>query len=250
MTRYYFITGEHGTPIARTKRAGEYHHRVFHGCGYYPGEDDANWQRPALSNRNRDPIHILRSGKCIPDVFFATAVDLIVSDAVRKEMETLKGVDFSPVVFERLAAISSPKLGVEEDWHDSFSTRTGHQRQIMFTDEYNPDHSLDYYRVICHTSGGLAGDFKFRKVYPITGSLYERSTTAPFFCPNAMEQFDVISSPWKVLSENAYAALAPFLQLDFFRVAVFDTEYPNSGIFYRGLRDIESNQLAFPSTDE
>ena len=115
MNSVYFISGTRLQSIDVRKRTGGVHQGVYHGCGKYLGESwekkrAGEWQRPALSNSNRERLRVSRSGQFVPQVWCPTAFDMVVSARVRNQLLDLQGIEFQPVVFEKLVDLPLPPI--------------------------------------------------------------------------------------------------------------------------------------------
>jgi hypothetical protein len=223
-------------PIAEAlnHRVSGYHSTVFHGWGDFPGRRE--WGRgggmpPSVTNTNREPLHVSRSGTFVPPVFCGMGV-LVVSATVRERLQTLPNVEFVPVVFEHLVELAMPALGdfslsyqrdpQTMEWRSSEAALLAAPDVPTLHDTIGP-----YY----HLLGLQTWDVKDE--YPDYGPLNVNFGTYPGFVPagttspgpvdcslQMLEQYPVVRcGNGQMLREDAFALLAPFLNLDFFSIA-------------------------------
>ncbi|MEZ5943811.1 MAG: hypothetical protein R3C18_20640 [Planctomycetaceae bacterium] len=258
--RIYFLKRLFSSPEIG-KRTNPLHYWIYHGETFYTGwGDDAgghwpgtrDWllqgHEPSLDNTAREPAHIRRSGQFFPPIFGNFRYDLIVSQEVRNALEPLGVLEFNPVVFETLVEFAMPPLGdfswLEQDVEDiiredemkgisPMSLPRRHLRHCADVPGYH-DNIGSYYSVIGRKWRADASTewrtfpppSDLQVIHADYGSLprvAERERNA-MVSKQTMEQNPILfGNPW-VLREDAYAALAPFLDFDYYAVATHDLD--------------------------
>ena len=225
--------------LGKGKRVSDYHHEIFHGMGTFHGrEDDTDWISPSATNEVRDVFHIWRSGTVVPSVFSPSFRTLVLSTAARKAIQGLTGLDFHPVVFEHVVDLAMPPLGslsVPPYENESARELFDHVRmkQWLFDQPDEPTlHSRfeGYSQMLMGTlievEQGLT-DLNLSDVERVEvnwGSYCEYTRSTVRFSRQMLEEYSVYEpggSIW-VMSEDAFAAIAPFLDREFFDIAAID----------------------------
>ncbi len=227
------------------KRVGALHQSVYHGVAEYrtwvewvssnndPGEqwkidhkDGWRWRWPAVTNQNREPLHITRSGRCVPAVFGKSHKSMIVSPEVREALAGLPNVGFNTVVLEQLVDLAMPRLG-DFSWYD---------RPDLDQYEIDPDNLL---RSLPHDPSFEPRVAGHRQLLPalfddlaprytdVETRLMEFGSYAHVTRPKdirlsvaMLKDYPIVLSECFLFREDAFALIAPFLDLDYYAIAV------------------------------
>lgn len=228
-----------------SKRVGPLHKTVFHGVGYYPtlaawksvpGVNETgerivttrppDWRWPAVTNGNRDPLHIARSGCFVPPVFGSSFVFIVVSPEVREALSTLPKIAFNSVVLEQLVDLPMPKLG-DFSWF---------QRKDLEQYENDPDNLLkslphdpkyeqkvsEYCQLLPANLQDVVNKYADVISMPVDFGSYayrSRPTEVPV-SQALLKEYPIVQTPHLVFREDAFARIAPFLDLDYYAIAV------------------------------
>lgn len=219
----------------RNKRIGILHSVVFHGLVSYSGRESLpnlerfKWELPAIDNKNREPAHISRSGRFIPDVFGNWMGQLFVSEQVKNKCPDLPGIEFNPVEFELLVDLPMPAVG-DLSWDHDLSTPYANPRSKISQGSDVPEfheHTPKYYTLLTHgqeTVRGFVDPISISVDRPsylrIKPHLKSVTVSESFF-----EQYSALGTEATlVLRDDAFAWLAPFLNLDYYYIAVINTQ--------------------------
>lgn len=217
-----------------TKRVSIYHASVFNGVFHYVGRGQPGWRPPATTNSNREPAHISRSGRYVPPVFGDAIFDLVISATVRKRLAGLPNVEFNPVVFERLVDVPMPALGDFTWANQDFDTSAPdfESRQV------NPDYEIttlpdvpEFHRTIGPYYSLLTPNLyeveqhydDVIEVTPQWGNYHESSDEPDpvKLSEKLLGQSPIIRSRGAfAFREDAFERIAPFLDLDYYAVAI------------------------------
>lgn len=223
----YFISATRLQSSTVRKRTGRAHQGVYHGCGKYLGESwekkrTGEWQRPALSNSNRERLHVSRSGQFVPQVWCPTAFDMVVSAKVKKQLLELQGIEFQPVVFEKLVDLPLPPIAdFSEDPDGLYCMNNTEEKIASLPDipryhvdigEYSKLLMPQYYDVRASIEDERPVDLQFGRYHT------HYSTTTPLSLAllgrHAMYQVGNLFC----LTEQAFEVLAPSLDLEYFLI--------------------------------
>ena len=217
------------------KRISCYHRHVFHGLEHYCGkENDVRFYGPSFTNSYREPIHIWRSGLITPQVFSPEAWTLIVSADVRLALKDFGGVGYGEIVIEHIVSLPMPEIGVlaNPPYDNEESVKLGfvstQMKQLMSRLEDQPDLHVQFSG---HRHLLIANHIDVAERFPDSvklevnfGSFKLDSPISVLFSMKMLEQFPIYHAGGcvYVLREDFYAALAPFLDLDYYDVAWID----------------------------
>ena len=228
-----------------SRRVNGFHHFVFHGTGEFPGREfgSGRWHGPGATNDIREIMHIQRSGHVIPDVFSPRGGSLVVSPRVRKALTGLPGIQFHPVVFEHVADLPMPPLGqwppkrLRELARSPYSApvRSSKAKDDVFFQELmrHPDvpelrSRFDGYTQLLPAIGIELDDVHdWQKVDVYWGSYRTYYLNDPHindFSRSVLDRYAIcnVGGCVTVLSEAAFTAMAPFLDLEFYDIAALD----------------------------
>jgi hypothetical protein len=228
-----------------SKRAGALHWDVFHGLGDYPtllqwipksavnerGERyligfPPDWAWPGVTNQNREPLHIRRSGRFVPAVFSPSFTELIVSPRVREVLQKLPHVGFNEPVFEQLVDLPLPELG-DFSWFERRDLR----KYDGLTNKYlaSLPHVAEFEKAVAGytqllpaNSNDIASEYHDTRSVPVNFGSYHYLTSpreVPVSC-EMLKDYPIVQTPHFLFREDAFAKIAPFLNLDFYAIAV------------------------------
>lgn len=226
MRAIYFVTTVGYFSAVLSKRVTETHRCIFHGSHLFLGEgQNPEWRNPALTNVNRERIHIFRSGTFVPPVFSPYVAILIVSAAVKARCEKLVGVEFQPVVFERLVEIPLPPLG-QCDLNDLITEQEMREKMEQMPDVQEFRESVgEYFYVLTAVLNHLnPRPDDVRKLEIGFGTYHYPCISLPKFSVSLslFEKYSIYASESGTFcfSEEAFAVFAPFLDLDYFKIGM------------------------------
>lgn len=236
-----------------THRNSVYHASVFNGVIHHVGRDQPGWSPPATTNSNRQPAHISRSGRFVPPVFGDAIYDVIVSEAVRQRLAKLANVEFNPVVFERLVDVPMPALG-DFTWADQ---ERDHSAPDYETRQLNPDYEFTalpdvpefhrsigkYYSLVVPALYEVEDHYSdIMEVMPDWGSYHDAREPEPVkLSEKLLSQSPIILSDTFAFREDAFALIAPYLDLDYYAIAVVHVGYDPEREAY--LKSLERNKI-------
>ena len=227
MESVYFVSVARPQSGVVRKRTGGAHQGVYHGCGMYLGEstekiDSTAWQRPALSNTNRERLHVSRSGRFVPAVWCPNQFELVVCTPVKDQLFELQGIEFQPVVFEKLVDWPLPPTGDTSEDSDGLYCNADMKRKIAsLPDCADFHHDVgEYFKLLmpryCEVSDTINDEILIDLQFGRYNTLY--SPTVPLSVTllerHAMYQVEGTFC----LTERAFELLAPSLDLDYFLV--------------------------------
>lgn len=236
------------------KRVSALHNTVYHGVGYYPmiAFPDLDWH-PAVTNDNRELLHIARSGRFLPAVFGSSFTFLVVSPEVRKALSSLENVGFNDVVFEQLVDLPMPELG-DFSWYKRKDTRKydHHPDNFLQSRPHVPEFEkrVEGYRQLLPANyQNIAKDYTdVEFVTPDFGSYARVSSIGTYadlkenskipVSKKMLEKYPIIQTPHFLFREDAFAAIAPFLDLDYYAIAVIVFSEPAPHV-EKAIEDIE-----------
>lgn len=209
------------------KRVSTFHKRVFHGRSVYPERDREPGPRrpgPALTNQDREPAHISRSGRFVPPVFSPRIYELIVNENLKERLSKLPNVEFVEVVFERLIDLGMAALG-------DFS-RLGNEpptiyEQLRMAPDVAEFHQTigTYFSVLGANMYALQGKYEDAAEVAINfGSYWPGLPKSALISARALKDYPILRGDAHVFREDAFAIIAPYLDLDYYAVAFL--EYP------------------------
>jgi hypothetical protein len=209
------------------KRVTRFHKAVYHGSGYYlnkpddPMITDRIWRRPAMNNSNRELLHVRRSGRFVPRISFPTSQDLVITREVKDLLQGLPGIDFLPVVYEKLVDVHIPEIGdlSDDEWREygpvmetisampdvpEFHDRVGEGFVVLMPEYYEIEDSItDSVPYVPKFGRYFAADTNLEE--PLSLKLLET---------HAMYR----AAGYVFLTERAFEIIAPFLDLDYIMI--------------------------------
>lgn len=220
MAYAYFLT-EARSVSHFTFRTSGLHKYIYHGIRSYDGMHEQGWERPYATNSNRQLIHIQRSRAFIPEVFSPWANELVVSRTVADKLRKFKALEFNDVIFEHLVELPMPPLGTDP-LPDVTHEKAFYEELHKLEHVGNPL-DTDYLHVLMPANSSEYEDAT--RVKPDYG-YYHASTTSVSFSRSMMQETGLYyaNSGHFVLSEDCFAVLAPFLNLDYYAVAALSLE--------------------------
>ena len=114
-------------------RTGALHNEVYHGRACRPVTDSLVFSDSPLpshlgvTNSNREPLQITRSGGFVPHVFIPQHGSMVVSSEVSDKLQQIPNIETLPVQFDRLVNLPMPSLG-DMSWYDRKKRRYRHPR--------------------------------------------------------------------------------------------------------------------------
>lgn len=230
MDAVYFISisGFNGRIVR--KRVSGFHMCVYHGCCKYLGESEekegtGEWKRPALSNSNRERLHVSRSGRFVPPVWCPNSVEIVVSSAVKQRLSKLKGIEFQPVVFERLVDIPLPPIGDASDEAQGLYVRTEMAEKIATLPDIEAYHRDigEYFKVLMPQYYDISDSIDDERPVELQFGRYYRSVspTIPLSVTLLGRHAMYRQGTTFCLTEEAFELLSPSLDLDYFLIDTF-----------------------------
>ncbi len=223
--RMYFVDRKI-ISYSSSKRASVLHMRVFHGRSSYPDERvTQDWRPPALTNRNRNPVHISRSGRYVPPIFGDRSYELIVNETIKERLSRLPNVEFVEVVFERLIDWSMPALGdfSEFDTDPPRDVVKESEQKLLTAPDVPEFHRTigRYYSLLganLHDMKGMYDDIQeiqvnFGSYVPPTMSM------EPIVSARALNDYPFLWGNVHIFREDAFEIIAPYLDLDYYGIA-------------------------------
>ena len=222
----YFLSSsgcQHG--VVR-KRTSDRHHYTYHGVGKFLQKElvskpGPKWVRPTLSNSNRERLHITRSGDFVPHVCSPANGTLGVSDEVRRKLSGLPGLEFLPVVFERLVKLKLPALGdiIEDELLASVQML---EFMNSLPDEPGYHASIgEYFHVLCpnyfEVKESVSDATEIDVMWGRYNTIHPRDK-APFSAQLLHQNAMYNERSYYVLSEECFRILAPYIDLDYFYI--------------------------------
>lgn len=214
-------------------RVGSLHAGVFEGGSYYldntPADEEEVARRRSSSGRptssRRDLVHIIRSGAYVPDVFWVTGGDFVVSPRVQQRLAKCKGcIDYKEVVFEKLVDVPMPALG-DFSWYESEECYRfhGYPEEYFKSLPHVPafeDRFRGYKQLDARFNRDVAAEFNDLRPYRVRLRSYcdENRPTKVHLSKAALREYPVIWDNERVFREDAFAQIAPFLDLDYFLI--------------------------------
>ncbi len=222
MDYVYFVTRSN-RHINYTKRVSNFHRLVYHGTRTYLSEtEQAGLNKPALSNSNRERMHISRSGRFVPSVFSPSSNELVISEDIRFRGLGSGEVEFQPVVMEHLVDLPMPEIG-ERELPDPSHEEPGKKYLAAMPHQPQLEESIGKYHQILMP---IHIEMKDRlddteKVKPEFGNYYSGRRTVPL-SRKLLQRYAMYDagSSYFVLSEEAFTVIGPFLDLDYYAIAV------------------------------
>ena len=227
---YLYFVRNKGSEGFLDKRISNHSYRVFHGFSEYVGRNEPGWVMPSPMNDSRDPLHVQRSGRFVPDVFGVNSLKFVISSRVKKQLEHLPGIEFNEVVFEHLVDQDIPVVG-------DFTSHGNEGRETLTAEEMSalPDvpefhESIGkYYTIIFPSMRDVKDRYDDFQEFPAPdwGSFNNvRNISKTGNISKALFQdYAVFACGFGLtFSEDAFAAIAPFLDLDYYAIAVYDLD--------------------------
>lgn len=226
----FFVAQKCSIPIY-SYRIGDMHHSVFHGEAKHP-QAKKRWKEsqyksfceiPAASNSYREKLHVVRSGRYVPDVFFPIS-SFVVSEKVFKKLKNIDGVLGEEVVFDKLVDVEMPDIG------DMSSYEEGHPNYRSFDYIYESGKNCPilfesigkYYEIL----PAIPRDIKI--IYPEAGVVglefgrYSQvgNDECSNVCKEIVKKYPFYFSDVLVIRQDAFMVIAPYLDLDYFAIDV------------------------------
>lgn len=216
----------------RSWRVGPLHQTVYNGESYYldnsPADEEEIKRRRSSSGRptskRRDLAHIIRSGAFVPDVFWVIGEELVVSPRVQRRLAKCRGcIDYKEVVFEKLVDVPMPALG-DFSWLESKEWyRFGSLEESFKSLPHVPRFESRFrgYRHLDARFGrDVANEFNDLRPYRVWLRSYcdWMQPTTVRLSDAALREYPVIADNELVFREDAFAQIAPFLDLDHFLI--------------------------------
>lgn len=228
-----------------SRRVGALHFSIYHGFGDYrtlvewvprPGVNEKgehcaigrppDWRWPAVTNVNRESLHVTRSGRFLPPVFGSSFDFLIVSQEVQKSLARLPHVGFSRVVFEQLVDLSMPPLG-DFSWFerpdiDTFEADPDNLLRSLPHDPAFEPRVAGYRQLLPALFDDLAPRYNDVETRPVEFGSYAHATSPKQvrLSREMLKEYPIVLSERYLFREDAFALLAPFLDLDYYSIAV------------------------------
>ena len=177
---------------------------------------------PSITNNNRERLRIRRSGQFVPHIW-APGVKLIVSDYVKQRLSHLHNIEFLQIEFERLVDVPLPELG-DFSWFD----------RVTYPPGPDPDYELDkkpdlprlhqsigrYWEILCANLFELDPEpADAESVIFNFGSYSGAQPEDALVSVSLLQQYPFVWSSGVQVREDAFAILAPLLDLDYFDIA-------------------------------
>lgn len=217
----YFIESK-GVIHTQYWRTCAYHSSIFHGIASQPETLDQMLLPPSLTNQNREPYRIRRSGRFVPRIWMASS-SLIVADSVKQQLARLLNMDFLPVIFERLVDVPMPALG-DFSWYE----------RITYPPEPEPDYELKTSPDVpaFHQTIGRFWEVLSANLYELDsrpndakpvevdfGSYAVKPNENVLVSLSLLQKYPVVWSGITQVREDVFAIIAPFLDIDYFNIA-------------------------------
>lgn len=224
MNRVYFLATQWIRGSRVTKRVTDVHRMVYHGVNNWRiGAVPLRWSRPALSNSNREYMHIMRSGSYVPPVFCPNPGELVISEAVADKCRQLRGIELQPVVFEHLVELPMPSIGdlsqsdflTANQMADAIRSRPNEERFHETIGQYYYVLAPHFAEVAHEVSDTIEVNTEFGRFFTW------RHPKLQFSASLSNEHSVYKVSGQLVLTEEAFDALAMFLDWDFFLIDFF-----------------------------
>ena len=205
-----------------TQRTSHMHAMIYHGTSdFVEMAEDTSWRSPGLFTKQRQRMHVSRSGRFVPDVFSPYGVELVVSNHVRERLARLKGVDFEPVVFEYLIDLELPPIGELGD--DELIADTQRKQLIHKFSDVPDFHAAvgDYWHVIMPSVVDLEPQYtNVQELHPAFSRYSRRSTPSVRLDFRMLDEYPIIMAHSRTicLSTQAFSLIAPHLDFDFYAV--------------------------------
>ena len=235
----YFLRANKITWILN-KRVTGFHQFVFHGSGEYPGQEFGDdWVAPSATNQVRELLHISRSGAIVPDIFAPRGAALVISPAVRSAVKHLAGIQFHQVVFEHVVDLPMPKLGVQPAGKLLERAKSAYYAPIRRSEKEDPfrdelmrlpdlpqlrEQFDDYVQLLPATLIERRDYTDAHRIGVSWGSYnsYSDGMETIRYSAEILDDYAItdIGGCVFALTDEAFAAIAPFLNLDYYDIAV------------------------------
>lgn len=227
MESVYFISVARPQSGMVRKRTGGAHQGVYHGCSKYLGESSeknqaSDWLRPALSNTNRERLHVSRSGRFMPPVWCPNEFDLVVSTSVKQQLLELQGIEFQPVVFEKLVDLPLPPFADISEDADGLYSKTNAEGKIASLPNVADFHDEigEYFKLLmpryCEVSDSINDERLVDLQFGRYNTLF--SPTVPLSVTLLQRHAIYQVGGTFCLTERAFELLSPSLDLDYFLI--------------------------------
>ncbi len=225
MNIVYFLSAHECRPGVVRKRIGDRHRHIYHGVWTFPGkQSEPNWARPALSNSNRERLHVTRTGEFIPHVSSPAAGTLVVSDEVRARLSRFPKLEFLPVVFGRLVDLKMPALG-DFDQDEMLAAVQALEFMNSLPDEPRYRESAQsFFYVLCPNFFEVEESLSDTKHVDTMWGRYQThhlKVQAPLSAELLKRHPMYSASYYFVLSEECFTEIAPYLDLDYYYIDAF-----------------------------
>lgn len=269
-----FVVEQHFT--GWNDRVDGYHAAVYHGAGEYPklkawepktafdkdGEQmlitrPPDWRWPAVTNENRDLLHITRSGRFVPALFSGSilANTLVLSPEIQKRLSSRKNVVFNDVVFEQLVDLAMPPLGDASWYYTKAAEKYGldpdeYLRSLPHVPQFEK-RVKGYRQLLPANFDDIAKSYSdIKLVTPEFGS-YKHVTSIGTgahlkehrqirVSEKMLEKYPIVQNPHWLFREDAFERIAPFLDLDYYAIAVlaFDKPSPHIDAYIKDMNNL------------
>lgn len=227
MESVYFISVTRPQSGMVRKRTGGAHQGVYHGCCKYLGESTeknraSEWRRPALSNTNRERLHVSRSGRFVPPVWCPNEFDLVVSTSVKQQLFEMQGIEFQPVVFEKLVDLPLPPIADISEDADGLYCKTNTEEKIASLPDVANFHNDigEYFKLLMPRYCEVSDSIKDERLIDLQFGRYntDYSPTIPLSV-TLLERHSMYQVGGTFcLTERAFELLSPSLDLDYFLI--------------------------------
>lgn len=232
MRYLYFLTAHGIHSGVLNKRVDAEHRCVYHGAHMFLGEDQSpQWQEPSLSNSNRERMHIFRSGSFVPSVFSPSAGLLVVSEEVKNHCRGLIGIEFQPVVFERLVEMQPPPIGKCDS--TDLMTPSDLRKVVEQLPDVQAYHDSigDYFSVLMPSYAELYREINDAKKIKLNfGRYYNEANPTVTLAPSILVKHSMYHAEggYWCMTEYAFEKFAPYLNLDFYVIDMIALDSPLS----------------------
>lgn len=213
-------------------RTGALHFEVFHGQGKFPlaekicansGDENTLVPIPAASNSYREPLHLTRSGTCLPDIFCPNSF-LVVSVQVYEKIKNINGVVGEKVKFDKLVNLPMPALGDMSYYEREHPYRNDpdprNEYRYMRKLQIAPQDEPVYYHILPAIPRDIAGKFNDLKDVSLDFGRYAGAIAnkLEMISKKLIDKYPIYLSDCFVFREDVFRLIAPFIDLDYFAI--------------------------------
>ena len=218
-----------------SRRTGPFHEIVFHGAGYYVTYQqnwdlyaEGKWNFPAVTNNIREPLHVIRSGRFLPSVCMPDGTDIAVNEKVKNELAAeFPQMKFLEVVFEKIVDIKLPAIG-DFSWFEHAPFEKYPDARDFLNALYKESAELrrkvgKYYTILPANFKEVRSKYKTKKYPYLFGTYYGYSWETEYIelSRKMLDDYLVIRYPIPVVvHERVFSVLAPYIDLDYFEIAI------------------------------